>query len=59
VRGERRFTLGAFQLAIYAEVHNLTARRNAEEIAYTADYRDHDYISGLPIVAVIGARGEL
>jgi hypothetical protein len=59
VRGERRFTLGAAKLAIYAEVHNVTARANAEEIAYSADYGAHDYITGLPIVAVIGARGEL
>jgi hypothetical protein len=59
VRGERRLAVGAGRVALYAELHNLTARRNAEEIAYSTDYRDHDYISGLPIVAVIGVRGEL
>jgi hypothetical protein len=59
VRGERRFELGEMKLAVYAEVHNVTSRTNAEEIAYSADYRAHDYISGLPLVAVLGIRGEL
>jgi hypothetical protein len=59
VRAERRFTAGTAHLALYAEVHNLTARANAEEIAYSADYTSHDYITGLPVVSVIGIRGEL
>lgn len=59
VRGERRLRLGGLRLALYAEVHNATARANAEEYAYSADYQQRGVISGLPIVAVLGARGEL
>jgi hypothetical protein len=59
VRAERDLSVGAAKLAIYVEIHNLTSRENAEEIAYSADYRDRDYISGLPLVAVAGLRGEL
>ena len=27
--------------------------------AYSADYSAHDYITGLPVVGVVGVRGEL
>ncbi|MCE9572801.1 MAG: TonB-dependent receptor [Deltaproteobacteria bacterium] len=59
VRGERRLRLGGLRLSLYAEVHNATGRANAEEFAYSADYQTRGVITGLPIVGVIGARGEL
>jgi hypothetical protein len=59
VRGERRLQLGAVKLALYAEVHNATGRANAEEFAYSADYQTRGVITGLPILGMIGARGEL
>jgi hypothetical protein len=55
VRGERRFDVRG-ELAIYLELQNVTARANPEEIAYSADYSELDYITGLPFLAVVGAR---
>jgi hypothetical protein len=40
------------------DVQNVTSRKNPEEIAYSADFSKRDYISGLPILAVMGARVE-
>ena len=56
LRAERRLQLASGDLAIALELQNLTSRRNAEEIVYSADYADRGYISGLPILAVIGLR---
>lgn len=55
-RAERQLDVGGGELAIYLEVQNATSRRNAEEIVYSADYGDRGYITGLPVLAVLGAR---
>jgi hypothetical protein len=54
LRGERRFSHGA----VYLEIQNLTDRANAEEIIYSADYMQRGYLSGLPLLAIAGARIE-
>jgi TonB dependent receptor len=56
LRGERRFPLGGIHAAVYIEVQNLTDRANAEEIIYNADYSQHGYLTGLPILAIAGLR---
>jgi hypothetical protein len=56
VRAERQLPLGGGELALYLELQNASSRRNAEEIVYSADYGDRGYITGLPILAVVGAR---
>jgi hypothetical protein len=58
-RVDRSFRLGASaRLLVYLEGLNVTDRANAEEYVYSADYARRGTISGLPIVAVVGARVE-
>jgi hypothetical protein len=58
LRAERSFTFGEgrFQLSVYLDVQNVTNYRNAEEVVYNYDYSQKSYVSGLPILAVLGAR---
>lgn len=54
---DRTFQLrSGVTLAIWLDVQNLTNRKNAEELVYRYDFSEHDYITGLPTVAVLGAR---
>jgi hypothetical protein len=43
-------------LELYLDVQNVTSRQNPEEIAYSANYAQRGYISGLPTLAVLGAK---
>ncbi len=43
-------------LTVYLEVQNVTYQRNAEEIVYRYDFTQPDYITGLPTLAILGAR---
>jgi hypothetical protein len=44
------------ELEFYVDVQNVTNRKNAEEIAYSADYVTQGRITGLPLLPVAGAR---
>ncbi len=48
--------LGRFTASL--EVQNLTARRNAEEFVYSADYADRGVLSGVPALALLGLAWE-
>jgi hypothetical protein len=56
LRVDRTFALRRLAVVLYLEVQNLTYQKNAEEIVYRFDYASHDYITGLPILAILGAR---
>lgn len=56
LRVDRTFALRRLALMIYLEVQNLTYKKNAEEVVYRFDFASQDYITGLPILAVLGAR---
>ena len=56
LRAERAFTFRRASLDLYLELLNVTARRNAEELAYSFDYSAREAITGLPFLAVAGAR---
>jgi TonB family protein len=59
VRVSKRFTFGtAAKGEIYVDVQNVTNRRNPEDIVYNYDYSKQGYITGLPILPVLGARLE-
>jgi hypothetical protein len=59
VRVDREFALGEeARLSVYLDALNVTARDNAEELVYSADYREHGYLLGLPPLLVLGARIE-
>jgi hypothetical protein len=58
-RADRTFLLGeSTRLLVYVEGLNLTNRANAEEYVYNVDYTRRGAITGLPVVAVVGARLE-
>ncbi len=57
VRLSKRFTLGrGTALEAYLDLQNVTDRSNAEEIVYSPNYTQRRYITGLPILPVLGAR---
>jgi hypothetical protein len=43
---------------VFVDVQNVTNRKIAEEIIYNYDFTRRAYISGLPTLAVLGARME-
>lgn len=61
LRGSKRFTLPASrgELEAYLEIQNVTNRENPEEIVYSANYRSKGFITGLPILPVLGAKWSL
>ncbi|MDB4944608.1 MAG: TonB family protein / TonB-dependent receptor [Labilithrix sp.] len=59
LRGSKRWTLPRGELEAYLELQNVMNRENPEEIVYSASYRDRGYITGLPILPVVGARWSL
>ncbi|HEY4059365.1 MAG TPA: TonB-dependent receptor plug domain-containing protein [Kofleriaceae bacterium] len=56
LRAERRFHLGSVAAAVYVEAQNITARANAEELIYSADYSRTGYLTSLPFVGLVGLR---
>jgi hypothetical protein len=59
LRAGKRFALPKGELETYVELQNVMNRENPEEIVYSATYRDKGYITGLPILPVVGARWAL
>lgn len=59
LRVERSFSLQPFTLLGYLDVLNVTYQKNAEEVTYSYDYKKRDHITGLPLLAVLGARLEI
>ncbi|NUO54250.1 MAG: TonB-dependent receptor [Polyangiaceae bacterium] len=58
-RAQYAFDAGPTNIAVFADVQNVTNRQNPEEITYAFDFRDVRYITGLPVLAVLGASLEI
>ncbi len=58
-RVERTMTVSGHRANLFVDVQNVTNRKNPEEIIYTYDYSSRKFITGLPTLAVIGARVDL
>lgn len=56
LRLEKKLRLPRGALAVYLDVLNVTFHKNAEEIVYSDDFQTKGYITGLPLLAVLGAR---
>lgn len=56
LRVSRSFTLRRLTIDLSLDVQNVNARSNPEEVAYSADYARRGFITGLPTLAVLGAR---
>jgi TonB family protein len=59
VRIDKTWTFQAWKLSAYLDLQNAYNRRNTEEISYNYDYSKTDKIAGLPLLPVLGIRGEL
>jgi len=57
-RVEKGFTWRRLKFEVFLDVQNVTNRKNPEEMTYSADFSRRDYITGLPFLAVAGARLE-
>jgi len=49
---------GPIGWSLYLDVINVLNLRNAEEAVYSHDYRERGYLSGFPLLALLGARIE-
>jgi outer membrane receptor protein involved in Fe transport len=58
VRIDKRFVFQSWMLALYVDVQNVTNRHNVEATLNSYDYSQQAYLSGLPILPVLGVRGE-
>ena len=45
-------------LALYLDVQNVTYRKNVEAVLNSYDYKKEAYLTGLPILPVLGVRAE-
>lgn len=59
LRVERAFSLPPATLRTSLDVLNVTYQKNAEEVTYSYDFSKRGFITGLPILAVLGARLEI
>ncbi|MFO0659975.1 MAG: TonB family protein [Polyangiaceae bacterium] len=59
VRIEKTWNFSQWKLSAYADVQNVYNRRNPEGRLYNFNYTRSDVVAGLPILPVIGVRGEL
>ena len=57
-RVEKSFVWRRMKSEVFLDVQNVTNRKNPEELAYSADFSQRDYITGLPFLAVLGVRLE-
>jgi TonB family protein len=59
LRAAKRWITAAGELEAYLEVQNVTNRENPEEVIYSGTYTKKDYLTGLPILPIVGARWSL
>jgi TonB family protein len=58
VRFSKRFNWDSAKGELYLDLQNVTDRDNPEEIVYDYRFRERAYITGLPILPVLGGRFE-
>jgi hypothetical protein len=58
VRIDKRFVFQAWSLVVFLDVQNVTNRQNPEGLFYNSNYTQSAYVTGLPILPAVGARGE-
>ncbi len=59
VRFDKTWTYDRWRLSLYLDLQNVYDRQNPEGIQYNFDYTRTQPLAGLPILPVIGIRGEL
>jgi hypothetical protein len=59
LRIEKAWDFEAWKLAAYLEARNAYNHRSVEAVTYNYDYSERKNVEGLPILPVLGIRGEL
>jgi len=59
IRIDKLWKFNSWSLAAYLDVLNVYYRKNPEGVSYNYNYTQQEIITGLPILPVIGLRGEL
>jgi TonB family protein len=59
LRVEKQWTFDAWKLALYLDLQNAYNRANPEGTIYDFEYREKQEITGLPILPILGLRGEI
>ncbi|MBX3230307.1 MAG: TonB-dependent receptor [Labilithrix sp.] len=58
-RVQKTWDFRRWKLAAYLDVQNATNQANAEGFSYSYDYRRREANNGIPILPILGVRGEL
>jgi TonB family protein len=58
VRGDKTFTFDKWRFALYLDLQNVFDSKNPEALSYNFNYRISHPVSGLPILPVLGLRGD-
>jgi TonB family protein len=58
VRLDKRFVFKSWMLSVYLDVQNVTNQKNVESVVNNYDYTKEAYLTGLPILPVLGMKGE-
>ena len=58
-RAQKTWTFSKWSLAVYLDLQNVLNAENREGFTYSYDYRRREGIRGLPILPILGIRGEL
>ena len=59
LRIQKTWTFAQWSLAAYLDVQNALNAPNREGFSYSYDYRERQGARGLPILPILGLRGEL
>jgi len=55
---DKTWTFDRWKLAAYLDVQNVTNHGNQEGWSYSFDYRERQALTGLPILPILGVKGE-
>ena len=58
VRIDKRWIFNKWMLNAYLDIQNITNRKNVEDPQYNSDYTQSSSTPGLPILPILGVRGE-
>jgi len=59
LRVDKTWTFADWRLSTYLDVQNVYNRENTEDIGYNYDFSQSKPVAGLPILPILGIRGEL
>lgn len=59
LRVDKAWEFSSWKLSAYLDVQNVYNRENTEDIGYNYDYSQSKPVPGLPILPILGVRGEL